>query len=328
MSHKNGAAPATECTVREGQKVALGTRDASSPQPSTSQDHLPHAATLAEHAAAIKGLCKRAVGDMIEIGERLAECKRICGHGNWLPWLEREFGMSEDTAENYMRLAKLDKFRTVRNLDLPLKALYLLAAPSTPPEVRDELLERARTEPVPIAEVKETIATAKGKKPRNFPHADLFRRMKLGDETVDKLKDTSLGLARELDRLVYLNRGASEGEHTDTVKQLVADAVAGKKVTAFAPDYRGVPDSAEVRRAITPKPPAPPSVEPRSVEHPASQDRRLTVDEVIFVVCARMADQVRNILRCIPPEEHERLFAEIDAMLDRVWDENAGEAEP
>jgi hypothetical protein len=41
--------------------------------------------TLAEHAAEIRGLGKRVVGDVIEIGRRLTECKRICGHGNWLP---------------------------------------------------------------------------------------------------------------------------------------------------------------------------------------------------------------------------------------------------
>src|ERR1700704_5161966 len=60
------------------------------------------------------------VGDIIEIGRRLSAAKGIAGHGGWLPWLEREFGWSDDTAINYMNVAALDtKSRTVRDLDLP-----------------------------------------------------------------------------------------------------------------------------------------------------------------------------------------------------------------
>ena len=44
---------------------------------------------LAEHAAEIRRLGKRTLADVIEIGARLTECKRICGHSNWLPWLDR-----------------------------------------------------------------------------------------------------------------------------------------------------------------------------------------------------------------------------------------------
>lgn len=53
------------------------------------------------------------------------------------PWIEAEFGMSDDTARNFMRVAEVygDNFRTVR--DLPPTALYELAA--TPPEVREEV---------------------------------------------------------------------------------------------------------------------------------------------------------------------------------------------
>ncbi|WP_050742986.1 MULTISPECIES: hypothetical protein [unclassified Shinella] len=47
--------------------------------------------------------------------------------------------MSADTANNFMRVATVygDKYRTVR--DLPPTALYELAAPKTPPEVREEI---------------------------------------------------------------------------------------------------------------------------------------------------------------------------------------------
>jgi hypothetical protein len=48
---------------------------------------------LAEHSQEIRALGKRAIRDIIKIGKRLTEAKGIAGHGNWLPWLEREFGL-------------------------------------------------------------------------------------------------------------------------------------------------------------------------------------------------------------------------------------------
>ena len=99
---------------------------------------------LAEHAAVIKALGKRVVADVIEIGGRLNECKGICGHGRWLPWLEREFGWDERTARNFMSVHEMSlKSEIVSDLDLPMRSLYLLAAPSTPEVARDAVLELA-----------------------------------------------------------------------------------------------------------------------------------------------------------------------------------------
>src|SRR6516165_2822122 len=74
---------------------------------------------LAENAEEIRKLGKRAVGDVIEIGRRLTEMKKICGHGNWLPWLQREFGWTNRQALNYMRVHKLslksENFSDLRN---------------------------------------------------------------------------------------------------------------------------------------------------------------------------------------------------------------------
>lgn len=196
---------------------------------------------LAEHAAAIKTLGKRVVADVIEIGRRLTESKDICGHGNWLPWLDREFGWTDKTAENFINVYKLSgKFENFSNLDLPLSGLYVLAAPSTPDEARTEIIERAQaSEPVPVAEVQRVIETAKGRKqparkPRNLVRAEIHRRAKLGDETVERLKGTSLDSAAEMKELIVLNRGAKPGELTDVVKQLVDAAASGRDVSAVA----------------------------------------------------------------------------------------------
>jgi hypothetical protein len=50
------------------------------------------------------------------------------------------------------------------------------------------------------------------RQPRNRARSQIYRAAKLGAEVVARLEGTSLDNARELDELVYLNRGASEGE--------------------------------------------------------------------------------------------------------------------
>jgi hypothetical protein len=120
---------------------------------------------LAEHADAIRSLGKRVIADVIEIGRRLTEAKKLAGRGNWLLWLEREFGWTDKTAENFVNVYKLSQQAKIENfsdLSLPVSGLYLLAAPSTPKEARDEIIDRAEAgEKVSVAEIKETIAEAK-----------------------------------------------------------------------------------------------------------------------------------------------------------------------
>ena len=115
----------------------------------------------ADHIAEIRRLGKRAVEDVIEIGRRLAECRDVVGHGNWLPWLDREFGWSEATARNFMRVHELAKTKSANfaDLNLPISTLYLLAAPTVADEIRDEFLGRAANgEQVSQEDVKTAIA--------------------------------------------------------------------------------------------------------------------------------------------------------------------------
>jgi hypothetical protein len=100
-------------------------------------------AVRSEHADAIRSLRKRAASDIIEIGNRLIDVKENhCAHGEWLPWLEAEFGWSESTALRFMRVAEMAaKSVTVTDLDIPIGSLYQLAAPSTPEPVRQAAFE-------------------------------------------------------------------------------------------------------------------------------------------------------------------------------------------
>jgi hypothetical protein len=116
---------------------------------------------LTKHAEAIRSLGKRVVADVIKIGEHLTEAKEICGHGNWLPWLDREFAWKERSARNFMRVFELSKSATVADLDIPVRALYLLAAPSTPTPVVEKVIERAKAgEKIGVTEVKDAINQA------------------------------------------------------------------------------------------------------------------------------------------------------------------------
>jgi hypothetical protein len=117
---------------------------------------------LAQNAEVIRALGKRVIGDIIEIGRRLSESKKLCGHGNWLPWLQREFGWSDDTALRFMQVGELAESRNVRDLNLPISGLYLLAAPSTTEEARQEVIARAESGGrMSVKDVKELIDEVK-----------------------------------------------------------------------------------------------------------------------------------------------------------------------
>lgn len=66
-------------------------------------------------------------GNAFAIGALLAEARDDAEYGEWAMWLEEEFDWSPDTARNYMAAHRLaDKFRTVRELSLPMRAVYQL----------------------------------------------------------------------------------------------------------------------------------------------------------------------------------------------------------
>lgn len=79
-------------------------------------------------AEQLQTVMKREVTDIIAIGDLLLEAKEhFLEHGEWLPWLQENFGSSIRTAENYMAAARFaSQFRNVANLKLRPTALYRL----------------------------------------------------------------------------------------------------------------------------------------------------------------------------------------------------------
>jgi intein/homing endonuclease len=134
---------------------------------------------LAEHADAIRALDKQAGATVVDIGRRLIEAKALVGHGNWLPWLEREFRWTAETALRFMQVTEaVGK----NNLDIGVSSLYLLAAPSTPPEAVEAVIDRAKTgEKVTGDEVKKVVHEAKSKSSPRPPDSGTKKRG--GEET-------------------------------------------------------------------------------------------------------------------------------------------------
>ena len=98
----------------------------------------------------IKGLARETIENIISIGKKLLQAKELMPHGEWGNWLQQEFDWSQDTAGNFMNVAK--QFPQLpEGTDFTAEALYILARNSVPPEARA----------VAVAEAKKGKVTAK-----------------------------------------------------------------------------------------------------------------------------------------------------------------------
>jgi hypothetical protein len=91
-----------------------------------------------------EALVSRSAQDLVAIGEKLQAVKGLLKHGEWLPWLKREFSWSQRTAYNFIAVADRFKLANFASLTIEPSALYVLAAPSTPAPVVEQALTRAR----------------------------------------------------------------------------------------------------------------------------------------------------------------------------------------
>jgi Protein of unknown function (DUF3102) len=186
-----------------------------SPQP-TAVIQIEDEPFVREAADRIRSRMMQTVQGVMEIGRDLIAVKERLGHGNFLSWIHREFKMADKSAQRFMSVAERfgDKFDSVSNLTLT--ALYELAAPSTPEEVRAEVAERAAAgESVTSAEVKELKNKIKERDERlnklrtqktaaDTENRILTRSLKVGDA---KLND----LTHQLDSLREELRQAQQG---------------------------------------------------------------------------------------------------------------------
>lgn len=84
------------------------------------------AAGIRDDLAAIDANNADSLARAIDAGTKLTEAKGLLKHGEWLPWLEENFDLSQPTASTYMRLAANQKrafsFNSIREADAAIKA--------------------------------------------------------------------------------------------------------------------------------------------------------------------------------------------------------------
>jgi hypothetical protein len=107
---------------------------------------------LAERAERIRELGRQMVGNIIDIGDALLEVRERLSHGEFLPWIAREFGWSERHARRFMEIARAFG-KTANMSDLKpfqldmvrvgMAALHILSQPEVPQAAREQAIQEA-----------------------------------------------------------------------------------------------------------------------------------------------------------------------------------------
>ncbi|MEM6404071.1 MAG: DUF3102 domain-containing protein [Cyanobacteria bacterium P01_D01_bin.116] len=89
---------------------------------------------------------QRSAQDIWEIGQRLADVRDQLKHGQFESWLKAEFGWSRRTTYNFIKVYEAfgERAKLAQMNNISASALYILAAPSTPQKVREEVLLKAQ----------------------------------------------------------------------------------------------------------------------------------------------------------------------------------------
>lgn len=194
-------------------------------------ESLPATTAIMARTAAerIKLRLKRTVEDIIEIGRELTAVKAELPHGQFLPWIDSEFEMTKDTAQNFMSV--FDRFGKNGNfpfLNLKPSILYALAAPSTPDAVVERAIQQAESgEKVTVADVKDWKAELEAE--RQAHDQALAKEQQRSEEWRDQWKKE-----RDEKRDLELQLATAQKPEVKTVEIIPADYEdAKRKMTAL-----------------------------------------------------------------------------------------------
>lgn len=98
-----------------------------------------------QRADEIHGQLKRTAEGIIKIGQNLIAVKERMTHGQFLPWIQAEFAMSRQSADNFIHVAERFADKLPKISTLPVTVLYALAAPSTP----DTIVQQVQSGDIP-----------------------------------------------------------------------------------------------------------------------------------------------------------------------------------
>ncbi len=118
-----------------------------------------HRKTVEDAAVDIAVSGRQMTASVMAIGDALLRAKGVLQHGQFEEWIRAEFNMSERTAQNMMNVARTFDGKSAKISLLSDSALYLLAAPSTPEPVREQVIAQAEAagRSPSVAEVKAAI---------------------------------------------------------------------------------------------------------------------------------------------------------------------------
>lgn len=160
--------------------------------------------------------CRKAAQDILLLGYDLIEMKEICGHGEFLSWLN-EVGWKERTAQNYMRVAKTwNENPSLMSMGYT-RTVALLAAPA-------EVQEMAADGQLDGASAAEIRRLSKELRDSEQANKSLVSEIEKRDETVngllDQLKDADKKI-RERDE--KLRERAKDPEIVEKVVEKVPE---------------------------------------------------------------------------------------------------------
>lgn len=146
-----------------------------------------------------KGALKKAIKNVHTVGKNLLEAQSILkDEGNFVEWLDSEFGLSSSSAYNMISVAR--RWESSRDVpELGQSVLYLIAPESAPSEAVEIIVERAPN--VSFVEAKNIIAehkpAKKGKKKK--PPTEAEKSLK---KALDELYKTAVKEAAK-DDVIY-----------------------------------------------------------------------------------------------------------------------------
>lgn len=105
---------------------------------------------LLQQAELIRARLRKHTEDIIETGRDLLAVKDKIDHGLFVRWIEIELKIAPRTAKAFMSAARMaDETKSAMVALLPPATVYRLAAKSTPPEIRNQVLDRVARGDVP-----------------------------------------------------------------------------------------------------------------------------------------------------------------------------------
>lgn len=126
-----------------------------------------------ESTRRIHELERRTSESIIEIGQHLIRVKARLPHGEFLPWLDSEFGWSQPTASRFMQVAETFGGETIQFEYFAPSALYALASNKVPDDIREGFQQAAEAgEKVTHSAVKEAITARREEEQRRVMLVD------------------------------------------------------------------------------------------------------------------------------------------------------------